>query len=330
MVQLWKGGGEGSSHSSPLAPSQTRASAFFPPRTVSQNDILAEGLGGLLGLTAWWLWGQRSIAWLASWQRARGAASLAEKLLWLYLLLLFGYNVLPLDLTISLVEIYHKWSEGRLNLIPFAATPGEPVRFLYEIATDTLLWVPVILLLALSGRAPPRRAVLWTIAAAALLEALQLLVYSRVSDVTDLITAVPGAFAGVWLAGRLQPQRLNRQANTGVSDARPWLIVTLIAGWCLLLAAVFWYPFNFTRDADPVRRGIDAFFQVPFVLVSCDYTVFGEEFYAAGAYFSKDPVLTGSLLAQDWFKLAILACILIGSLSLTLAGNDWLSAMLYW
>ena len=112
---------------------------FFPQRTVSQNDIIAEALGGVLGLAAWWIWGQRSVAWLASWQHAHGAASLAEKLFWLYLLLLFGYNLLPLDLTISLVEIYHKWSEGRLNLIPFAATPLEPVRFLYEIVTDAVL-----------------------------------------------------------------------------------------------------------------------------------------------------------------------------------------------
>ena len=238
---------------------------FFPPRTVSQNDIIAESVGALLGLTAWWLWGQRSVAWLASWQHARGAASLAEKLFWLYLLLLFGYNVLPLDLTISLVEIYHKWAEGRINLIPFAATPLEPVRFVYEVVTDAALWVPFSLVLTLSGRVSSRSALFWTLAAAVLLEAMQLLVYSRYSDVTDLITAAPGAFAGVWLAGRLRPHPLRPESLTRVQGARVWTIVGMILAWCLLLAAIFWYPFKLSRDTELMRRGINAFFQVPFV-----------------------------------------------------------------
>jgi len=71
-----------------------------------------------------------------------------------------------------------------------------------------------------------------------------------------------------------------------------------------------------------------SFFQVPFFLVSCDYTVFGEEFYAAGAYFSRDPVLTGSLVAQDWAKLVILILIVVGVIVLTCFHADWLTALL--
>jgi hypothetical protein len=71
-----------------------------------------------------------------------------------------------------------------------------------------------------------------------------------------------------------------------------------------------------------------SFFQVPFFLVSCDYTVFGEEYYAAGAYFSRDPVLTGSLVAQDWAKLALLILIVAGVILLTFFQTNWLSALL--
>lgn len=255
---------------------------FFPPRTVSQNDIIAETLGGVLGLAAWWAWGERSVEWLASWQDARGAVHLAEKLLWLYLLVLFGYNLLPLDLTISLVEIYHKWSEGRLNLIPFAATPLEPIRLLYEVVIDAALWVPISLLLVISGRASVRGAVVWTLAAAALLEVLQLLVYSRYSDVTDLITALPGAFLGVWLAARLPTQATPLRSSVAVQGGRVWLIIAAIVGWCLVLAAVFWYPFNFSSDTELVRSGIDAFFQVPFVSY-----YFGSELRAITEVFHK-------------------------------------------
>lgn len=52
--------------------------------------------------------------------------------------------------------------------------------------------------------------------------------------------------------------------------------------------------------------------QVPFFITVCDYTLIGEELYAAGAYLSRDPVLTGSLRGQDFAKLVVLALILIG------------------
>lgn len=69
-------------------------------------------------------------------------------------------------------------------------------------------------------------------------------------------------------------------------------------------------------------------FQVPFFLVSCDYTVFGEEFYAAGAYFSRDPVLTGSLVAQDWFKLLLLVLIVVGIVVATVFQQDIFASLL--
>ena len=52
--------------------------------------------------------------------------------------------------------------------------------------------------------------------------------------------------------------------------------------------------------------------QIPFFLTTCDYTVIGEEVYAAGAYLSRDPVQMGSLRGQDIGKIIIYAMILIG------------------
>ncbi|NOZ86240.1 MAG: HEAT repeat domain-containing protein [Deltaproteobacteria bacterium] len=49
--------------------------------------------------------------------------------------------------------------------------------------------------------------------------------------------------------------------------------------------------------------------QLPFFITSCDYTLIGEELYAAGAYLGKNPSLLGTLKAQDWTK-AVLAGIL--------------------
>ena len=59
---------------------------------------------------------------------------------------------------------------------------------------------------------------------------------------------------------------------------------------------------------------VHSYYQVPFLIVSCDYTVFGEEFYAAGAYFGRDPVLVGSIAGQDLGKVLILTLLIIGSI----------------
>ncbi len=52
--------------------------------------------------------------------------------------------------------------------------------------------------------------------------------------------------------------------------------------------------------------------QLPFFVVACDYTLIGEEYYAASAYLSNDPRLLGSLRASDVIKALTIAAILLG------------------
>jgi hypothetical protein len=65
--------------------------------------------------------------------------------------------------------------------------------------------------------------------------------------------------------------------------------------------------------------------QIPFFVAATDYTLIGEELYAASAYLSQEPVLLGPLKAQDWAKIAILAFILIAVVVWALTGQNWLS-----
>jgi len=52
--------------------------------------------------------------------------------------------------------------------------------------------------------------------------------------------------------------------------------------------------------------------QLPFFVVSCDYTLIGEELFAASAYLSKDPQQLGSLKGHDFGKLIVIILILTG------------------
>lgn len=57
--------------------------------------------------------------------------------------------------------------------------------------------------------------------------------------------------------------------------------------------------------------GTDAVTQLPFFITSCDYTIIGEELYAASAYLSREPILLGSLKAQDYFKAFLIMAIIL-------------------
>ncbi len=57
--------------------------------------------------------------------------------------------------------------------------------------------------------------------------------------------------------------------------------------------------------------GTDAVAQLPFFVTACDYTIIGEELYAASAYLSRTPVLVGSLKAQDMGKAIIIGMVVI-------------------
>ncbi|MEW6025923.1 MAG: DUF6754 domain-containing protein [Planctomycetota bacterium] len=60
--------------------------------------------------------------------------------------------------------------------------------------------------------------------------------------------------------------------------------------------------------------GTDSITQLPFFITTCDYTLMGEELYAASAYLSREPLQLGSLKGQDYGKGFIIAIIIVGSI----------------
>jgi len=73
--------------------------------------------------------------------------------------------------------------------------------------------------------------------------------------------------------------------------------------------------------------GTDEIAQIPFFVVACDYTLIGEELFAASAYLGREPLLLGSLKAQDYAKAAVLVLALFGILAVNFAADlemDWL------
>lgn len=60
--------------------------------------------------------------------------------------------------------------------------------------------------------------------------------------------------------------------------------------------------------------------QTPFFICTCDYTLIGEEIFAASAYLSNEPIQVGSLAGQDRAKLLVLVSIVVSVLFVTAVG----------
>lgn len=77
--------------------------------------------------------------------------------------------------------------------------------------------------------------------------------------------------------------------------------------------------------------GTPATTQLPFFIVSCDYTILAEEYYATTAYLTRNPVLLGSVVGQDRSKLLLLAAVIFTTLAMTFAPTaEWVHTWIHW
>lgn len=60
--------------------------------------------------------------------------------------------------------------------------------------------------------------------------------------------------------------------------------------------------------------GTDQITQLPFFVTACDFTLIGEELYAASAYISKEPLLLGAIKGEDLGKVVIFSVLAVASL----------------
>jgi len=225
-------------------------------RFCSQNDIVAESLGGLVGVSLWLVSGSTVATWLDAFRTQRRPRERLERLLQVYLGAVLVWVVLPLDLTLRPAEIWDKFQAGRINLIPFSDlqwTTAGAVGWLEKL----LLLLPLGALAALwrwpraDSVRPLGRALLLGAGLIASLEACQLLVFSRTCSTTDVVSGLAAIAAGWALARwRLHPAAIDSGPRSG------WLALAVVAvGFWAALAAVFCLPFDrITSSAEAAQR----------------------------------------------------------------------------
>jgi len=259
---------------------------WFPPRTVSQNDIYAETLGGILGGGLWVLAGQAFVDWLRGQFGQRTRSDPWDWILQAYVLGFVIYNLIPFDLTISLTEIVRKWEAGRIRPVPFTYVYGSGFEAIYQLTFNILQYIPIGAWTASFGVPRDSRvrplwaATLWGGLVALAVEVAQIFVYSRYSDATGVLMGTIGAAVGAALMRRYRGEGAQRQCTVmPCADRRArWRAIGLLAlaaGYAAFLALGFWYPYTFTSDRQLILARWDAFFAVPLSRL-----YFGTEFNA--------------------------------------------------
>lgn len=240
------------------------AQVYAPPRSVSLWDVLAAACGAAIGVAAWSAAGGAVRRALERWSAARGRQGVAGWLVAPYSIFLLLYNVIPADLTLNAASLLGKWDHGLIRPIPFTSLGGDPVTAGLGLAAEALLWMPLAALLVIGGRARGFAAWGLTVLFAVGVEAVQLLVRSRVSDSTDVLSAAAGAGAGVLVALRLRRDRAADEASG--ADFPHLLLASLLAAvaWTALLVAGYCYPFDFHYQASELPARIDALTAIPF------------------------------------------------------------------
>jgi hypothetical protein len=76
--------------------------------------------------------------------------------------------------------------------------------------------------------------------------------------------------------------------------------------------------------------GTGRLYQIPFFAAVCDMNLIGEEIYAVGAYINQTPQMLASVATTDYFKLAGIVFIIVGSLLATLGMADSLVSLFSW
>ncbi|HUW38692.1 MAG TPA: VanZ family protein [Rhodocyclaceae bacterium] len=173
---------------------------FFPPRTVSMNDIIAECLGSIIGMVLAMAWTRRFKGFLAAF--SGDAARLWPCLLAAYALTYLVLSLFPYDFLLSHAEIEQKIASGTWGWL-FAADSFSGGMFMavVKLAAEVLAALPFGLLL---GRRPSgwddlSRAFLLGAALGLCIETAQWFLFSGISQGVSVLTRAVGVSAGAML-----------------------------------------------------------------------------------------------------------------------------------
>jgi len=210
---------------------------FFPPRTVSLNDLLAECAGTVTGIGLWWASGDQVARLLESLVAQRKSAAYAG--LTLYAIGYLAFSLFPYDFLISANEIRAKFASGLFHWLPSQSACGGTLRCSAKLVAEAVAVAPLGMLLGVISRKRSRQ-LLWSAAwlgggLGLMIETLQFFLVSGVSLAVSVFTRVIGVAAGAAAGETLRLTSLWPMLYL----LRPFMPLACVS-YVALLAAVTW------------------------------------------------------------------------------------------
>lgn len=236
---------------------------FAPRRIVSLADVAAQMLGCGAGIAAWAVLGPELTAWLQD-TYARTELDRVRRVLVAYAAVWVFVNLAPFDITLNPGRLLQRYREGDIVLVPFASARSA-VRLAWDAAVTLASAVPLGVL-AVAGGHPARRrtaarAAVLGVALLAAVEVAQVVIRSHAADATDLVCGGAGLAIGIWAGTRVAGGDGANLAARGVGRGWAWLA---LAGWCLMLCAYHWQPFDVAVDPARIREKLARMSFLPF------------------------------------------------------------------
>ena len=171
---------------------------FFPPRTVSLNDIGAEIVGAALGIAVWRVWGGALDRLWTEMERGGLVAIRAAAVV--YVLAYLTLSLFPYDFYISAQEFSHKLAAGAYGLLMAPAACERLSICIGKLGAEIFVVIPLgVFFSMVLGKAAPRayaKAAWCGVVLGLVIEVAQLFIASGISQGVSLLTRA----AGMWAA----------------------------------------------------------------------------------------------------------------------------------
>ncbi len=207
---------------------------YFPPRTVSLNDIIAEIIGSGMGIGLWLFAGLKLTALLDDVRH--GGRHGTRALMALYTIAYLALSLFPFDFLVSAGELLQKLGNAQRSALLVTQSCGGPLPCGAKLLSEILVVAPLGIFLgiySITGRKPTLRSAFgWGVLLGLVIEGLQAFLATGISQGASIITRGLGVALGLATYRAFDREWLLRhrvQLKTAALFALPLYAVVLLA-----------------------------------------------------------------------------------------------------
>ncbi|MGE5027575.1 MAG: VanZ family protein, partial [Betaproteobacteria bacterium] len=214
------------------------AQLFFPPRTVSLNDIIAELLGSAAGIVLWRYFGARFMGLLA--EMRSGGPHAVRALVILYTMAYLAFSLFPYDFLLSSQDLAQKLVSDQYHLLVAPSSCTSLLLCGIKLAAEVAAAAPLGVLMGMTGRGGGRpayfRAWSYGLVLGLVIEVGQFFLASGNSQGISVLTRGAGMALGLALFSLMKIRRLDRLrphlGKAAVLCCPPYLVMlAVLNGW---------------------------------------------------------------------------------------------------